>query len=49
MSCLFILDLVVNDLITSANIFTGFISISSPFLAIVKGDLEYPAITALNI
>ena len=43
------LDLETKFLITSANKFTGFVSMSAPFLAIVKGDLEKPAITGLNI
>ena len=45
----FTLVLDTRFLTTSANIFTGLTSINSPFLAIVKGDLEYPAITALFI
>ena len=42
-------DLDTKSLITYANKLTGFESIKAPFLAIVKGDLENPAITGLNI
>ena len=49
MSSFLTFDLDTKSLITSANRLTGFESIKAPFLAIVKGDLENPAITGLNI
>ena len=48
-SCFLTLDLETKFLITYASKFTGFVSISAPFLAILNGDREYPSITDLYI